>query len=269
MSETARPSSYSPIGNLRPQKRVRALLTDIDDTLTDNGRLSSRAYEGLWRLADAGIAVVPITGRPAGWCDLIVRQWPVAGIVGENGAFTMHLAEGRRKIQYHPAARPNAQSLLNDLREKVLGEIPEARIASDQPFRLFDLAIDFAEDEPNLGLDTARKIHEICVGAGAEAKISSIHVNAWFGSYSKLDMSLRFLQNKLGIPESDILSTVVFVGDSPNDEPMFAHFPFSVAVANIDEFRHLLESPPSFVTDSNGGVGFCEVVNHLLSERAS
>lgn len=249
---------------LRLHTLPRALLTDIDDTLTDGGKLSAQAYTALWRLADAGVAVVPITGRPAGWCDLIVRQWPVAGVVGENGAFAMYLTGERRSILYHPSVDHDAQRRLGELRTLVQREIPEARIASDQPFRIFDLAIDFAEDEPDLGLETARQIHEVCTRAGAQARISSIHVNAWFGEYSKLDMSLRFLTEILGIATTEIESSVVFAGDSPNDEPMFAHFPLSVAVAGVRRYAHLIEHPPRYITTADGGAGFVELVDALL-----
>nr|WP_232468690.1 HAD-IIB family hydrolase [Bdellovibrio bacteriovorus] len=66
---------------------LRFLLTDIDDTLTDEGHLGPEAYQALWNLHDAGIHVIPVTGRPAGWCEMIARVWPVSGIVGENGGF--------------------------------------------------------------------------------------------------------------------------------------------------------------------------------------
>lgn len=242
----------------------RAVLTDIDGTLTDNGRLTAAAYTALWRLHDAGIAVVPITGRPAGWCDLIVREWPVAAVVGENGAYAMYLADGRRAIYYHPSADHGSRARLETLRETIAREVPESRIASDQPFRLFDLAIDFAEDEPDLGLDTARRIHAICETAGAHAKISSIHVNAWFGEYTKLDMSEIVLRDVLEIAPPDIDRSVLFVGDSPNDEPMFARFPLSVAVAGVRRYAEIVTDPPRYITDRDGGGGFVEVVDRIL-----
>ena len=67
--------------------RIRYVLTDIDDTVTTDGRLPAKSYDALERLQNAGLAVIPITGRPAGWCDMIARFWPVDAVVGENGAF--------------------------------------------------------------------------------------------------------------------------------------------------------------------------------------
>ncbi|HEY9053884.1 MAG TPA: HAD hydrolase family protein, partial [Rectinemataceae bacterium] len=90
-------------------KALRFALMDIDDTLTTEGKLPASSYSALWRLKEAGLVVVPITGRPAGWCDLIAREWPVDGVVGENGAFVFwEETEGRHlKTLVHPAAVRN------------------------------------------------------------------------------------------------------------------------------------------------------------------
>ena len=44
--------------------RVCCVFTDIDDTLTDDGRLTATAYGAMADLDETGIPVVPITGRP-------------------------------------------------------------------------------------------------------------------------------------------------------------------------------------------------------------
>src|SRR3569833_1773277 len=80
-------------------RSLRAVLTDIDDTLSDDGRLPAVAYAALENLHDAGLTVVPVTGRPAGWCALIARQWPVDGVVGENGALWFRYDNGSRHMQ--------------------------------------------------------------------------------------------------------------------------------------------------------------------------
>ena len=56
-------------------RKIRFVLTDIDDTLTEKGRLPAASYLALERLQQFGIKVIPITGRPAGWCDHIARMW--------------------------------------------------------------------------------------------------------------------------------------------------------------------------------------------------
>ena len=66
---------------------VKTLFTDIDGTLTDGRFLPQESYSMLWKLHEKGIHVIPVTGRSAGWCEMIARLWPVDGVIGENGAF--------------------------------------------------------------------------------------------------------------------------------------------------------------------------------------
>jgi hypothetical protein len=130
---------------------------DIDDTLTDDGRLGAAAYGALERLHAAGLKVVPITGRPAGWCDLIARQWPVDAVVGENGAFYFWLDRTARKLKQRflqsDAEREAGRIKLEALRALIPREVKGAGIASDQPYRLADLASDFCEAVPPLPRD--------------------------------------------------------------------------------------------------------------------
>lgn len=243
---------------------IRYVLFDIDDTITTEGKLTAQAYQSLWDLSDAGFRVIPVTGRPAGWCDLIARQWPVDGVVGENGALAYWEEEGVLKRLYHPNAVKNTHPILSKIKDRVLSEVPEARVAQDQFSRLFDLAIDFAEEKPKLPLETAERIKRICIEEGATAKVSSIHVNTWMGVYSKLEMSEFFLSKRFGYDDP---ASVIFFGDSPNDEPMFAYFPLSVGVASIADYRQLIDHLPAFITKERGGAGFHEGVNRLLALR--
>lgn len=244
---------------------VRFILTDIDDTVTNGGRLTAEAYSAMWNLHKAGFGIVPVTGRPAGWCSLIVREWPVAGVVGENGAFAFYLSGGKFRILRHPNVSEDAHTKLEALTDAVLKAVPGSRVSSDQFSGIYELAIDYCEDEPRLPISDAEKIAEVCRSLGAEAKISSIHVDTWFGDYNKREMALLFFKEILGVenPKQQIL----YFGDSLNDEPMFEYFPLSCGVANIRTFEHLLSHPPSFVTEREGGFGFAEAADVILKKR--
>ena len=246
---------------------VRYVLMDIDDTLTRRGKLLASSYNALWKLHEAGLKVIPVTGRPAGWCDCIVRQWPVDGIVGENGALAFWEEASVLKSMYHPEAVRNDHPVLERVRRRTLAEVPGLRDAKDQFARLFDIAFDFAEEEPVLPLSAAEKVKEIALAEGAVAKISSIHVNVWMGSYDKLSMAERFLTERFGW-QGDA-SEVVFAGDSPNDEPMFARFPLSCAVANIYRYEGLVKHLPAFVAARESADGFAEIAETLLARRVS
>ncbi len=143
--------------------------------------------------------------------------------------------------------------------------MPGCRVSKDQFARIYDVAIDFNEDPPYLGFEAADQIQAIAQSLGAVAKVSSIHVNAWFGDYNKLDMTRLFLKEVLGEPDDDaIRDKVIFFGDSPNDEPMFAFFPTSCGVANIRPFAEKMTCLPAFVTAEESGRGFAEAIQHLL-----
>ncbi len=246
---------------------IRFVLFDIDDTITEDGLLLPESYDAMWRLRRAGYVVVPVTGRPAGWCDLIARQWPVSGVVGENGAFALYMDNGHLQQLFHPAApEPGANRLrLQDLGSRAMARFPGLRLAKDQAYRLFDVALDFAEEEPDLGLEVARQVKAWCETEGAVAKVSSIHVNAWYGSYDKLGMAEFFLSQVLGYDPARDLSSVLYFGDSPNDEPMFGHFPLSCGVANVKKYADMMIHPPKYVTERPFGYGYAEGVSVLLN----
>jgi HAD superfamily hydrolase (TIGR01484 family) len=252
-------------------KAVKAVLTDIDDTLTLHGRLPASAYRAMEDLHGAGLIVVPITGRPAGWCDHIARMWPVDGIVGENGAFYFRydgMARNMLRVfgQSAEERRANAKRL-EMLGRRILGEFPGTAIASDQAYREIDIAIDFCEDVPPLSLATAEKIRQAFEAEGATAKVSSIHVNAWFGRHDKLTMTRRMFKDCFGIDTDSERRLIVYAGDSPNDAPMFAFFPNAVGVANVVPYKAIMSHLPRYVTRAEGGDGFAELAQALLEAR--
>ena len=139
------------------------------------------------------------------------------------------------------------------------------RLAADQPYRVADLAIDYAEDVGPLPRSVVERIVALARAAGAQARISSIHVNAWFGDWDKLAMTRRLFSEAYGIDLDRDRSSVVFIGDSPNDAPLFGFLPLTVAVANIRDYLASLEAPPAYVTTQAGGAGFVEFAEMLLS----
>ncbi len=249
-----------------PAQGIRGLLFDIDDTLTTEGRLTAVAYGALERWHAAGRLAVPITGRPAGWCDQIARLWPVDAVVGENGALYFRHQEGRllRRFQDDAAVRREKRARLGELGRRILAAVPGCALASDQPYRETDLAIDYCEDVAPLALEHAERIAALMRQAGLTAKISSIHVNGWFGDYDKLAMTRRLFAECFDIDLERANPQFVFAGDSPNDAPMFAFFERSVGVANVARFSGRLAAAPKFVTRSACGAGFAELVSHLL-----
>ncbi|MBC7466733.1 MAG: HAD-IIB family hydrolase [Bdellovibrio sp.] len=246
--------------------KIEFVLTDIDDTITTDGQLHSNAYAALWKLSDAGLKVIPITGRPAGWCEMIARFWPVVGIVGENGGFYFRYLNKKMNRWFFADDKTMIENRkkLDQIQSEILKNVPGCAISSDQFCRLMDLAVDFCEDVPKLPESEIQKIVQTFKTAGAQAKISSIHVNGWFGNYDKLTTTFQFLKTEYGLSEADILKKCAFVGDSPNDEPMFEKFPHSFGVANILDFQTSIKNLPTYVAIQKGGDGFAEITAQIL-----
>lgn len=262
-----------PISELSAETaaRIRGVFLDIDETLTTGGRLTAEAYAALESLKSAGLIVVPVTGRPAGWCDHIARMWPVDGVVGENGAFYFRYDSRQRRMQRRyllpDADRQSNRARLLAVKNSILSQVPGAAVSADQPYREADLAIDFCEDVDPLSLDEVERIVEIFEQAGATAKVSSIHVNGWFGVYDKLTMTRTFMRECFGVDLDVSRESFTFIGDSPNDSPMFGYFPSSIGVANIANFSGRLKAAPAFVTENPSGGGFAEAAARLLAAR--
>lgn len=254
-------------------RAVRGVLFDIDETLTTHGQLTAAAFCALGRIHDAGLLTIPITGRPAGWCDHIARMWPVDAVVGENGAFYFCYDRVRRRLEKRfrddAEARSANRARVLAVRDRILADVPGAAVASDQLYREADLAIDYCEDVPHLPENAVERIVGIMRAVGMTAKVSSIHVNGWFGDYDKLGMTRILLRERFEIDIDSDRGRFVFVGDSPNDAPLFAFFPNAVGVANVRAFAARIEQLPAFVTEAESGAGFVELAEFLLAARGS
>jgi HAD superfamily hydrolase (TIGR01484 family) len=249
-----------------------AVIFDIDDTFTTQGKITAVAFQALWQLKEHGLKAVPITGRPAGWCDHIARMWPVDGVVGENGAFYFWFDEKERKLRKRffnsEEARAKKKERLHLIKDEVLAEIPGTAVASDQTYREADLAIDYCEDVAPLDWKAINRICEIFKKHGATCKVSSIHVNGWFGDYDKLKMLKVCIEERWEMDLETNKERFLFCGDSPNDEPLFEFFPHTVGVKNTLRFADQMTHLPAYMTEKEGGEGFAEVVAYILGFRS-
>lgn len=238
---------------------VRYLFTDIDDTLTTEGRLLPQTYQALWDLHDAGIEIVPVTGGSAGWCEHIVRAWPVVAAIGESGAFVMTTKGNRAECEFweDEALQRERQAQHMAAVLPLLGD--RFRLAHDQHLRLADVAVDIVGHERAEIDALAAQIRAI----GGTVAISSVHINTWIGHYDKRAMSARVL-HRLGVEDSDVARYVSFVGDSRNDAPMFGFVAKSFGVANIMPILGDLPQKPRWITSRPAGLGFVEIASALL-----
>jgi HAD superfamily hydrolase (TIGR01484 family) len=262
-----------PLAELkRHAPHIVGVLTDIDDTLTTRGKLTSETYNAMQALQNAGIKLMPITGGPASLALHAARLWPVNAAIGESGAVLYHHDGMQLHTQFWDDATTRATQAFK--REHTLRRfqeiLPRIQVASDQCFRLCDLAINYNEDlsdEERLTEAEQAQVLALLHEEGYTVRQSSIHFNAWLGSYDKLPMSLRTLKSLWDVDIDKAREQWLYVGDAPNDEAMFEFFPLGVGVANIDRHLSKMRHHPAYLTNSEAGAGFTEVVNTLLTAR--
>lgn len=245
---------------------ISVVFTDIDDTLTWEGRLPTDTFLALQRLADAGITVVPVTGGCGGWADCIIRTWPVSTIIAENGSFWLHQNDQSHVERHFLLPEDTRHTNMQQLHEwgaAFRAAFPMIPYTQDQDFRLTDIAFDIGQQN-SVEKSVAEAAAAWWQDKAVTARLSSIHLNVWMGSYTKASAALRWLARQDGLS----MEQCIFIGDSPNDESMFAEFPISVGVSNIARFLSVLAHQPTYITSQPGGHGFCALTESILQGRA-
>ena len=265
------PASSRPLPFDRfPAETARAVLgvlTDIDDTLTTEGAITPDALAALAALRRAGLPVIAITGRPMGWSQPFVRDWPLEAIVAENGAVAL-FPDGRIEYAQDAPTRERNALRLAEAAAAVLREVPGSLLARDSAGRVTDIAVDHSEFAHLAEPEIARVV-EVMRRHGMNASVSSIHVNGWFGAHDKLSGARWIVERRFSRRLDDEIGRWLYVGDSTNDQAMFAAFPSSVGVANLLRFADQLTVWPTYLTQGERGAGFAEVAQRLVAARAA
>ena len=248
------------------RQKIVGVFTDIDDTLTTEGAITSDALQALQDLKAAGLMVIPITGRPVGWSIPFASTWPVNAMVAENGAVALlHDAtqnQVRKIYQQDLATRTHNFQEMQRIAQRVLNEIPGTVMAQDSLGRETDIAFDHSEFH-HLSQEQIQQVLKLLHQEGMTATVSSIHINAWFGDHNKWHGAQWILKQLTGRDLKQELDQWVYVGDSTNDQVMFEHFTHSVGVANIKRFEKELKHLPAYIAQQERGAGFAEVARLL------
>ena len=269
---------------LAERRNIIGVFTDIDDTLTTEGAITADALASLGALKAAGLQVIPITGRPVGWSEPFalgdrtrgLAPWPVDAIVAENGAvaivqrkngvlLTQQKHNQLSKIyQQEASVRAVNYARMQMVAQHIMAEVPGAQLSQDSHGRETDIAIDHSEFT-HLSADKITHVVKIMQAHGMVATVSSIHINGWFGAHNTLEGARWIVRELLSRALDTDRDRWVYVGDSTNDELMFAAFRHSVGVANIARFLPQIQTPPRYVTNGERGAGFAEVARALMA----
>lgn len=274
---------------LAQRQNIIGVFTDIDDTLTTHQAITPDALQALTALKAAGLAVIPITGRPVGWCEPHalgdssrgLPGWSVDAMVAENGgvAFAPDISEqidnqpihsnATKLVKiYHSDAATRAANYarMQQVAQIIVEQVPGSALSCDHDGRETDIAIDYNE-HVLLPPDKVKQVVALFHAHGMHATVSSIHINGWFGEHNKLEAARWMTSLLFGRTLDDEIDRWVYVGDSTNDQLMFEHFAQSVGVANINRFAGQLQHLPRYVTPSERGAGFAEVARAILQSR--
>jgi hypothetical protein len=196
-------------------------------------------------------------------------MWPVDGIIGENGGFYFIYDHSLRRMRRRfwlpePELDANRERLAR-LAASVTKDFPEASSAREHAYRDITVAIEF--ETPAAHRRDGPTIVERLRREGANATINSLWVIAWLGRFDKLAMARQMMAEAFALDLLKERESVVYVGDSINDEPMFGFFPHAVGVSTVSSFLPQMTSPPRWITDGPGGDGFVEVADTLLRHR--
>jgi hypothetical protein len=240
---------------------------DLDDTLLDHGALSEAAYGALFRLREAGLRLFACTGRPAGWGEVIQRQWPVDATVVENGAVAL-VGEGRAldgAARTARAARGRRAELL-ELAEELTRRFPATALADDNDARWTDVTLDIGEHR-SVPAEQVQEMRALAHARGVRTLQSSVHLHLTREVDDKATGAVRLLVERFGEDPTRALARHAFVGDSANDGAAFAAFTLTFGVANVRGHLGRLSVPPRFVSPSPMGRGFAEIAARLVALR--
>ena len=265
--------------SLQARNRITGFFTDIDDTLTTDGVITSDALGALGKLKAQGLSVIAITGRPAGWSEPFAASWPVDAIVAENGAVLIQNSDKNdlqpdnyrceqllKSYQQSDVLRDRNYARMQQISQRILRDVPATLLAQDSAGRETDMAIDHSEFT-HLPPEKIAQVVAIMQAEGMNATVSSIHINGSFGSHSKLTGACWAVRELFGRDLMPEIGNWAFVGDSTNDQLMFEAFPNSIGVANVRRFKAQLTSLPRYITQGDRGAGFAEVAQAVLKAQ--
>jgi hypothetical protein len=238
---------------------IRLIATDMDGTLTTNGKFTSRLLQALEKLTAAEIKVLIVTGRSAGWVNGISAMMPIAGAIAENGGLFYPSVTGELVTLTSISDLLLHRRHLADAFEQLKLKFPQIQESTDNRFRITDWTFDVA----GFSSDDLKKMSDLCNYIG------------WGFTYSNVQCHIKPLQQDKATGLLQVLQKyfpeytseqIITVGDSPNDESLFdqRYFPLSVGVANVLDYLNKLQHQPVYITNASEGEGFCELVELIL-----
>lgn len=245
---------------------IKYFFSDVDDTITTDGRLEVEALQALYKLKDKGIETILVSGGSAAQALTYINQWPIKAIITETGALAYYRNEDNCiKKWINPRLDIYSYEDKKDKHflEELYGRVRRVKLSQDSFGRLYDIAIDYNQVEPFLNQNEVDEVLKTCKELNVSYQVSSIHINCFFGNYNKKNAIEEFVHFLYDKSFYDIKNESAYAGDSKNDELPFSMFKYTFAVANIKKYLKDMKYKPVIVVKGVGSKGFAEIVDHL------
>lgn len=249
---------------------LRGVVFDLDDTLLDHGALSEPAFASLFRLREVGLRLIACTGRPAGWGEILQRQWPVDATVTENGAVAWTRDEKTARVVLvdgaPPELRRERRRALLRIADEIVKELPETGLADDNAARVTDVTLDIGEHR-RVSPVVVAAMHAAARARGVRSFHSSVHLHLTFETEDKATGTVGLLRRRFDEDPTAARARYAFVGDSANDAAAFGAFITTFGVSNIAAHLRGISVPPRYVAREPMGRGFAAIAARLVALR--
>ncbi|ERT05337.1 HAD hydrolase, IIB family protein [Lyngbya aestuarii BL J] len=250
--------TLKPLSTVTLPSNLRLIASDVDGTLTEGGKFSPKLITAIESLTQAGIEVILITGRSAGWVQALNNYLPVSGAIAENGGLFYGSKNDSPELLVSVSDLSEHRQQLAEVFKRLKYQFPDLKESTDNRFRLTDWTFDVGGLSPS----QLQTLAEMC------------HEQDWGFTYSTVQCHIKPQTQDKATGLLKVLSqyfpklsteNILTVGDSPNDESLFnpEKFPYSVGVANILHYTEYLNYKPTYVTIAEEVNGFCELAELL------
>ncbi len=237
-------------------RAIRLVASDIDGTMTRDGRLDGEVMAAITALVRAGVEVLPVSGRPAGEVLGLARYLPgVRRALAENGLALVEPGRAVTALYQRPdreRLRAVAAAIAHD---------PPLREAEDAFCRLCDLAFE-RDGREDAALAAMRERAE---ALGVHLLWSNVHIHL---SLDPADKGRAVLDLLAG--EGVMADAILTIGDAPNDAGFWlpGRFGLPVGCAQVLEQRAVIPALPRYVV-AEAADGWLEMAALLLRARAN
>ncbi|BAC90721.1 HAD family hydrolase [Gloeobacter violaceus] len=259
------PSTMLPLSSFpaAAAAQIALVATDIDGTLTRSGRLPPETLEGIDRLRAAGIAVVLVTGRSAGWANALAHYLAVDAVIAENGAGYYLGGSETEWMSLVQLDTNNHRAALAECFAHLQMLYPSLIPSTDNRYRLSDWTFAVAGLESN----SLKYMRCVCekygfdfIWSAVQAHIKPLECNKGQALRQVLATHFPYL----------LIQQVLTVGDSPNDSDLFApEFDYSFAVANLRRHTDQMRQLPRYIAEQAESTGFLVILETLFHHRRS